>query len=74
MSDELTPEQMIEKDIKAMDDSLLLIEEIKAIPSLSEEQSNTLDRNLRHLEIMLSKPHIIESGFSLSKFEAALKS
>jgi hypothetical protein len=69
----LTPEQQTEKDIAALYDSLAVIEEIKLISKPSQEELDSLDRNLRHIEIMLAKPHIIESGADLSAFEAAVE-
>jgi hypothetical protein len=70
MTDELSPQEQAEKDIKAMNDSLDLIKELNALSTLDEEQADTLDRNIRHLELMLSKAHIIGAGQDLSKFEA----
>jgi hypothetical protein len=72
MTDELSPQEQAEKDIKAMSDSLDLIKELNALSTLDEEQADTLDRNIRHLELMLSKAHIIGAGQDLSKFEAVI--
>jgi hypothetical protein len=74
MSDELTPKEQATKDIKAMYDSVALIEELNATPNLDEEQLDRLDLNIRHIEIMLGKPHIKESGEDLSAFEAIVGS
>jgi hypothetical protein len=72
MTDELSPQEQAEKDIKAMNDSLDLIKELNALSTLDPEQSDTLDRNIRHLELMLTKPHIINAGQDLSKFKAVV--
>ena len=49
---EYTQEQ-IEKSILAAYDSVNLINELKAKESLTQEETNTLDRNKKHIEIML---------------------
>jgi hypothetical protein len=69
----LTPEQQTEKDIAAMYDSLSVVQSISEIENPTTDELDSLDRNLRHVEIMLAKPHIIESGADLSAFEAAVE-
>lgn len=49
---EYTQEQ-IEKSILAAYDSVNLINELKAKESLTQEETNTLERNKKHIEIML---------------------
>jgi hypothetical protein len=49
-----TPEQ-IAKSVSAAYDSVSLIAELKAKPSLTEEEADRLDRNERHIRIMLGK-------------------
>ena len=51
---EMTPEQ-IEKSISAAFDSVNLINDLKAQPSLTTEEQDRLDRNKEHLTIMLGK-------------------
>jgi hypothetical protein len=68
----LTPEQQTEKDISALYDSLAVIDAISELANPTTDELDSLNRNLRHIEIMLAKPHIIESGADLSAFEAAV--
>lgn len=51
---ELTQEE-IAKSISAAFDSVNLINELNALPSLDEEQTATKDRNVQHLNIMMTK-------------------
>ena len=52
--EELTQEQ-ITKSINAAFDSVNLINELNELESLNIEETNTLDRNIAHLQIMLNK-------------------
>lgn len=58
----------VQQDIKAMNDSVQLINEIIAANVHDEEIDNCVRRNYQHLEIMLSKKWIIDSGEDLSPF------
>ena len=69
---ELTEEQKTEKQISAMGDSVYVINNEIASGNHTEEIHNTIDRNVRHLEIMLSKENIQNSGSSLTVFETAI--
>lgn len=51
---EYTQEQ-IDKSILAAYDSVNLINKLKAKESLTEEEVDRLDRNKKHIEIMLAK-------------------
>lgn len=42
----------------AMDDSVSLVDSLVAADTHSEEIDDTVDRNYRHIEIMLAKDHI----------------
>jgi hypothetical protein len=50
----MTPEE-IQKSIDAAFDSVSLINNLKGLPSLSQEDTEILTRNKNHLIIMLSK-------------------
>lgn len=52
--EEQTPEQ-VQRSISAAFDSVSLINELKAKPSLTEEEQDRLNRNVEHLRIMLAK-------------------
>lgn len=69
---ELTEEQKTERQISAMGDSVYVINNEIASGNHTEEIHNTIDRNVRHLEIMLSKENIQNSGSSLTVFETAI--
>jgi hypothetical protein len=55
MSIEELTEDHIANSVSAAYDSVTLINELKAKTDFSEEDANTLDRNVEHLRIMLSK-------------------
>jgi hypothetical protein len=61
------------QDIKALGDSVTVIDAVLALDTKTEEDLDTLDRNVRHIEIMLAKDHIKESGADLKPFEDAVK-
>ena len=52
--EEQTPEQ-VQRSIYAAFDSVNLINQLKAQPSLTEEEQDRLNRNVEHLRIMLAK-------------------
>ena len=52
--EELTQEQ-IEKSISAAYDSVGLINELNSKEALTEEEAGTINRNIDHLNIMISK-------------------
>lgn len=64
-----TPEE-IAQDYKAALDSVNLINELVAKGSLSDEELDTVDRNVRHLEIMLGKDYWTNED--LTPFEDAI--
>jgi len=54
MDDNLTPEE-IQQHIENCFHSYVICEELSALESLDEEQADRLDRNERHIQIMLAK-------------------
>lgn len=58
--------------LSAMMDSVDLINKILASKSNSADDMETLDRNYRHLEIMLAKDEISNACDDLSCFEDAI--
>ena len=70
MEDEI--EYDVEQDIKALGDSVTVIDQMLAIDEPTEEDLDTLDRNVRHIEIMLAKDHIKNSGKNLKPFKDAV--
>lgn len=53
--DDITPEE-IAKHYSAAMDSVNLINDLVAKGNLDAEELDTVDRNVRHLEIMLGRP------------------
>ena len=53
---EITPEQITQNYSAAMD-SVNLIAELRTKETLTEEDEQTIQRNLEHLEIMLAKDY-----------------
>lgn len=73
--DEKTPEE-IAQDIKALGDSVVVIDAILAGEHSFEDAddaADALDRNVRHIEIMLAKDHIKDSGEDLTAFQDAVE-
>jgi hypothetical protein len=52
----LTAEEIAQSYSAAMD-SVNLINELLALPSLGDEQQDTVSRNVEHLEIMVAKDY-----------------
>jgi adenine/guanine phosphoribosyltransferase-like PRPP-binding protein len=72
MDNEYTAEETAQA-IKAMGDSVTVIDDAIASGLTDEETLDAIDRNVRHIEIMLAKDHIKESGADLKPFESAVK-
>lgn len=70
--EELTEEQKVARQISAMGDSVDLINKLIAEGKHTEQVHDTIERNYRHLEIMLEKDHIKNSGQDLTSFTAAI--
>lgn len=58
----------VQQDIKAMWDSVHLIVEILAADKHDEQLDDSVRRNYQHLEIMMGKDWIIDSGEDLQPF------
>jgi hypothetical protein len=69
---ELTQEERTAKDISALEDSVWVIDQMLAIEEPSDEDIETISRNAEHIELMLTKQHILESGVNLEPFEEAV--
>jgi len=67
---EKTPEEITAQDLKALGDSVAVIEETLALTEKTDDDLDTISRNLEHIELMLSKAHIKKSGADLKSFEA----
>jgi hypothetical protein len=68
----LTQEERTAKDISALEDSVWVIDQMLATEPLTEESLATINRNVEHIELMLTKDHILESGTSLVPFQEAV--
>jgi hypothetical protein len=83
MNDELdfsetpSPEQ-IAQDLSAMGDSVYVIDSmVENGPRGDQSQleaNEEVDRNVRHLEIMLGKPYIADAGRPLGSYQTAITS
>ena len=58
-----------EIDIEALNDSLWLINKVLEEDVQSQESNDVIDRNIEHIEAMIEKEHILNSGFDLSIFK-----
>ena len=70
--EELTQEQKTAKDISALGDSVWIIDQMLAVETPTENNLATITRNVEHIEIMLGKQHILESGVNLVPFQEAV--
>lgn len=52
---DLTPEELVKKQISAAFDSVHLIEKLNLLETLTEEQVDSKKRNVEHLNIMLGR-------------------
>ena len=68
---QFTPEQ-VEQQVRALGDSIHLINTIIAEGITDAETRDRMDRNVRHLQIMLGYDHIKNSGADLSPSEGAI--
>jgi hypothetical protein len=70
-----TPEEL-EQMFKAMDDSVWVIDnKIENGPDEFQTQAEAnaeVERNVEHLELMLSKPYIQDAGHELATYEVAI--
>lgn len=66
--EDFTKEQ-IEKSILAAYDSVKLIEDLKAKESLTEQEADTVKRNVEHIGIMLGKDWFAEGLTAAQKLE-----
>ena len=61
-------ERDVKQDIKAMYDSVHVVDAMIAANVHDDESNDNVDRNYRHLEIMMEKDWIKESGEDLQDF------
>jgi len=69
MPDTITTEQ-IAQNYSAAGDSVTLINQLVAIETLTDEQKDTVDRNVQHLEIMVAKDYWTSEN--LAPFNSAI--
>ena len=70
--DEAPDAQTVQRHISAMGDSVYLINKLISEGVHSESIHDTVDRNTRHLQIMLDKDYIQNSGTDLTVFQTAI--
>lgn len=62
----------IDKTISAMKDSVNLINKLIADNVKTEQTKNTVERNFRHLDLMMKKDFVKDSGKDLKEFVDAV--
>ena len=67
---ERTPEEQTAQDLKALGDSVWVIEETLALTEKTADDLDTIARNVEHIQLMLGKEHIANSGSDLKPFLA----
>lgn len=70
MTHDFTPEDT-QRSLSALQNSVDLIDALIAANDRSDEQRDTMDRNVRHIHIMCAKDHIKDSGADLTSFADA---
>ena len=61
-----------DEHLRGLMDSADLIASIIALGSRTVHDVDTMDRNVRHIEVMLDKPHIQESWVDLAPYRASI--
>lgn len=74
---ELTEQEKIDRTVRAARDSVWVIttelqKKIENNESLTDEGRDNIERNVAHLEIVLSNPKVVELGGDLSDLTAAI--
>jgi hypothetical protein len=76
LEQQLTPQQRVDGTVRAARDSVWVVTnelQKKADTGvLSEECRGNIDRNVAHLEIVMSDPQVVELGGDLSDLTAAI--
>ena len=70
---EQTTQERTAQDIRALGDSVSVINELVAIATLSDQQKKFLKANVDHISLMLAKEHIIADTGDKSAFTAAVE-
>lgn len=68
-----TPEETLAQDIRALIDSVSVINELVAIATLSDQQNKFLKANVDHISLMLDKEHILAYTGDKSTFVSAVE-
>lgn len=69
---EVSIEEQLSNRISAMDDSVWLINKLITEDVHTEDIHDNIDRNVRHLELMLSREDVKTSSYNLTSFENAI--
>lgn len=70
---EQTTQERTAQDIRALGDSVSVINELVSIATLSDQQKKFLKANVDHISLMLAKEHIIADTGNKSAFIAAVE-
>ena len=69
---ELTPQEQADKDVEVMGHSVKIINDSIEDCRHTQDEHDTIERNVRHLEIMLAKEHIVNHSSSKTEFKSAI--
>lgn len=61
-------EEHVAEHLNGISDSAALIRKLIAGGDMSDESGDCMDRNIKHIHIMCSMPHVRDSGADLSTF------
>jgi len=70
---DLTSEEKTAKQMSALEDSVWVIDKILAVETPTENDLATIARNVGHIELMLSKQDMLDSGANLVPFQEAIE-
>lgn len=70
---DFTPEQ-VQEHLAGLQASVDVIEKLITAGIKTQEEKDIMDRNIRHLEIMMAYDHIKNAGVSLAPYAAAVQS
>lgn len=74
MENQITQEQRTAQDIKALGDSVFVINQLVDVATLTDQQKKFLKANVDHISLMLEKEHIVSYSGDKTAFINAVAS
>ena len=68
----LTPQEQADRDVEVMGHSVAVINDSIKDCRHTQDEHDTVERNVRHLEIMLAKEHIANHPSDKKQFKSAI--